>query len=355
MKLKHIRKSSQKAGLAPGTMVHVGEKKAERTKIHFFKYSAETVEENEIEKIEDVFHLMDAPGITWINIDGLHEIEAIDRIGKHFGVHALTLEDIVNTNQRPKMEAFDNYTYVVLKMMSVDKIAKEIHEEQISFILGETYLLTFQETEGDIFNGVRERIRKGLGRIRKMGSDYLLYALMDAVVDGYFLLLDFLGEQTGNIEEVMLTDADQDALLMIHGIKRELIHFRRQVWPIREFLSVMINGGSELIEESISLFLRDLYDHTIQVIDTIESFRDALSGLQDVYLSSLSNKMNEIMKVLTIIATLFIPITFLAGVYGMNFRYMPELALKWAYPLFWVVVILVVGIMVIWFKGKKWL
>ena len=285
----------------------------------------------------------------------MHEIDIIERIGQHFGIHALTLEDIVHTNQRPKMEEFDQYTYVVLKMLFINENINEIHAEQLSFILGENFLITFQEMEGDIFDGVRERIRKGKGRIRKNGADYLLYALMDAVIDGYFLVLDHIGEQTENIEEIMLADSSHDTLVMIHNLKRELIYFRRQVWPIREFLNSMINGGSELISESIHLFLRDLYDHTIQVIDTVESFRDVLTGLQDVYLSNLSNKMNEVMKVLTIIATIFIPVTFLAGVYGMNFKYMPELALKWSYPLFWVIVIVIVFLMLVWFKRKRWL
>ena len=353
--IRLIKKASQKVGLAPGTMIHVGEKKIEKTKIHFFNYNEDALEENEAERLDDIFSLKDSPDTTWINIDGLHEIETIEKIGRHFGVHALTLEDIVHTEQRAKMEEFDQYIYVVLKMLFMDKDNNEIHSEQISFVLGENFLLTFQEMTGDIFNGVRDRIRKAKGRIRKKGADYLLYALMDAVIDGYFLVLDYIGEQTEDIEEIMLTDSSHDTLLMIHNMKRELIFFRRQVWPIREFLNTLINDELLLMDPSIHVFLRDLYDHTFQVIDTIESLRDVLTGLQDVYLSGLSNKMNEVMKVLTVIATIFIPVSFLAGVYGMNFRYMPELELKWSYPLFWVLVTAIIVLMVVWFKRKKWL
>ncbi len=353
--LPFMKKTTPKVGLAPGTLVHVGEIKIETAGITLFNYTDENLLEKEVRHFEEVVPFKNSADVTWINIDGLHDVDIIEQVGKLFGIHTLTLEDIVNTNQRPKLEEFDDYLYVVLKMLFLDQDKNRINAEQVSFVLGRTFLITFQEMEGDIFNGVRDRLRKGKGRIRKKGADYLMYALMDAVIDNYFLLLDHTGEQTETIEDSMLADTSHETLVRIHDIKRELIYFRRQVWPLREFLNTMIDAEFDLIEEPTRLFLRDLHDHSIQVFDTIESLRDILMGLQDVYLSELSNKMNETMKILTIIATIFIPVTFLAGVYGMNFKYMPELEQRWAYPAFWIVVVLIIVLMMVWFKRKRWL
>jgi magnesium transporter len=353
--LPFMKKTTPKVGLAPGTLVHVGEQKIETARITLFNFNSENLLEKEIHNIEDVRPFKNNLDVTWVNVDGLHDVGIIEQVGELFGIHTLTLEDIVNTNQRPKLEEFDDYTYIVLKMLFLDQDKNRINAEQVSFVLGENFLITFQEMEGDIFDGVRERLRKCKGRIRKKGADYLMYALMDAVIDNYFLILDHTVEQTEIIEDMMLTDTSHRTLVLIHDIKRELIHFRRQVWPLREFLNNMISSEINLIEEPTRLFLRDLYDHSIQVIDTIESLRDVLMGMQDVYLSELSNKMNETMKVLTIIATIFIPVTFIAGVYGMNFKYMPELEQRWAYPAFWVTVVLIIALMMAWFKRKKWL
>lgn len=352
---KFIKRSSKKAGMAPGTLVHIGERKIEETKITLINYDQTQLEEKQLDNIEDTFHYKDTPPITWINIDGLHEVEIIEKIGQYFGIHPLTLEDIVNTGQRPKFEEFENYIFVVFKMLRIDEATHHISSEQVSLILGPHYLISFQEREGDVFNFVRERIRKGKGRIRKSGSDYLAYALVDAVVDHYFIILETLGEKIEHFEEQLSANPNPETLQGIYDLKREIIFFRKQVWPIREVLNNMKKEDSPLVQESSKVFISDVYDHTIQVVDTIESFRDILSGMMDLYLSTVSNKMNEVMKVLTIMATIFIPLTFVAGIYGMNFKYMPELEWKWSYPLLWVLLVSIFFIMFLWFKRKHWL
>jgi magnesium transporter len=350
-----IKKSSKKAGLSPGSLVHIGDKKIDQTRLTLMNYDPEQLQEKALPTVEASFAYKDTPPVTWINVDGLHEVEVIEKIGLHFGIHPLVLEDIVNTAQRPKAEEFEDYIYVVLKMLDIDPALGHIATEQVSLILGPHFLISFQEREGDVFNYVRERIRKARGRIRKSGCDYLAYALMDTVVDHYFVILEKLGEKIEQLEEELLENPTPRMLEDIHHLKREIIVFRRQVWPLREVLNSLIKGQAALIQETTHIFLRDVYDHTIQVIDTIESFRDVLSGLSDLYLSTVSNRMNEVMKVLTIIATIFIPLTFIAGIYGMNFEYMPELKWRWSYPLLWAVLIAIFISMVIWFKRKKWL
>ena len=350
-----IKETSKKSGMSPGTLVHIGEKKVDQTRISFFDYDSDVCSEKMPAAIEEVLPLKDAATTSWINIDGVHDSDIIQNIGEHFNIHALTLEDIMNTSQRPKVEEFDDYLYVVIKMLTYDESSEHIHSEQVSFVLCENYLISFQENYGDVFNSVRERIRKAKGRIRRKRADYLLYALMDAIVDNYFLILETIGDRVEDLEEEMLISSSEDALISLHNIKRELIFFRRQAWHVRDFLSILERGEDPVFEENTRLFLRDLYDHTIQVIDIIEALRDVLTGMQDLFLSNLSNKMNEVMKVLTIIATIFIPITFIAGVYGMNFKYIPELGFHWAYPAFWLVVIGIVAVMVMYFRRKKWL
>ncbi|MGD1987280.1 MAG: magnesium/cobalt transporter CorA, partial [Desulfobacterales bacterium] len=312
-------------------------------------------EEKELNRIEDSFIYRDTPLVSWINIDGLHEIELIEKIGTHFSIHPLILEDIVNTGQRPKVEDFDDYIYLVFKMLKFDEKTNHIASEQVSFILGSHYLISFQEAEGDVFNFVRERIRKGRGRIRKSGPDYLAYALIDAVVDHYFFILEKVGEKIEQIEEKVQSDPAMEILQNIHDLKREIIYFRKQVWPVREVLSALHKTESDLVQDANKVFISDVYDHTIQVIDTIESFRDIISGMMDLYLSTVSNRMNEVMKVLTIMATIFIPLTFVAGIYGMNFKFMPELEWKWSYPVLWVLLVIIFFGMIYNFKRKKWL
>jgi magnesium transporter len=351
-----IKKRSKKAGLPPGTLVHIGEKKTEKTRITIVDYDETQFEEKEAKTIEECFPFKDTPTTTWINIEGVHDVDIIQKIGEHFDLHPLLLEDIANTEQRPKMEDYGNYIFIVLKMLSHDEKANEIKAEQVSIIFGSNFLISFQEgIKGDVFNPVRERIRDGKGRIRKMKSDYLAYSLVDAIVDSYFLILEKLGEKIEDIEEELVTNPASETLRAIHHLKREMIFLRKSVWPLRELISCLERGESSLIQESTGIYLRDVYDHTIQIIDTIETFRDMLSGMLDIYLSSVSNRMNQVMKVLTIIATIFIPLTFIVGIYGMNFEYMPELKWRWGYfAVLFVMVIIGIG-MVIHFGRKKWL
>ena len=350
-----IKRSSKKAGQSPGSLVHIGEKKIEKIKISLMYYDSENLQEKQLPAIEASFPYRDRPPVSWINVDGLHEIDVIEKIGTHFGIHSLVLEDIVNTGQRTKAEEFKNYIFIVFKMLVYDETADHITAEQVSLILGPHFLLSFQEKEGDVFDFVRERVRKDRGRIRKSGSDYLAYALMDAVVDHYYAILERLSDKIELLEDQMLDNPLPCMLADIHHLKRDMIFLRKQVWPLREVLNNLIKDPSELIQETTRIFLRDVYDHTIQVIDTIESFRDVLSGLSDLYQSTVGNRMNEVMKVLTIIATIFIPLSFIAGIYGMNFEYMPELKWHWAYPALWGVLILIFSAMILWFKRKKWL
>jgi len=352
----HLRKSrSKKAGLPPGTPVYVGERKDERIRMSVLDYDEEHFDEKKLEQIEECFPYKDTSTVTWINIDGIHQIDIIEKVGRHFGLHPLIQEDIVNTEQRPKMEDFGDFIFVVLKMIYHDENEDGIKIEQVSLILGENFVISFQEREGDIFNHVRERIRKGKGRIRKMKEDYLAYSLLDAVVDNYFFILEKTGEQIEELEEKVVSEPKPETLQEIHKLKRSMIFLRRSVWPLREVISTLERGESSLIRETCRIYLRDVYDHTIQVIDSVETFRDMLSGMHDTFLSSISNRMNEIMKVLTIIATIFIPLTFIAGIYGMNFKFMPELEWRWSYFAVWVVIVVVAAVMMIFFKRKRWL
>ena len=352
---KLIKKRSKKAGLPPGTLVHIGERKAKDLKITLIDYDEVHFQEREIEKIEECFVFRDRQTVTWINVDGLHQVEILEKLGECYGFHPLMLEDILNTDQRPKMEDYGDYIYIVLKMLSQSNKNNGIMTEQISLIMGSNFVISFQETEGDIFDPIRERIRNGKGRIRKMMADYLAYSLLDSIVDNYFIIMEKLGEKIEFLEEELVTRPTTETLKTIHQLKREMIFLRRAVWPLREVVSGLERGESLLMKESTRIYLRDVYDHTIQVIDTIETFRDMVSGMLDIYLSSISNRLNAVMKVLTIIATIFMPLTFIAGIYGMNFKYMPELEWYWGYPAVWLVVVLVGVSMLIYFKKKRWL
>jgi len=352
---RFTKKRLKKIGASPGTLVHVGEKKTEKTRISLIDYDEEHLQEKVLDNIEGAFPLKDLPTVTWINIDGLHDVDVIEKTGQRFNIHPLVLEDILNTGQRPKSEEFEDFVFVVLKMLYYDKNTKELNSEQISLILGRNFLISFQEVQGDVFETVRERIRKSKTRIRKAGCDYLAYALIDAVVDHYFLILETLGENIEILEEEIIENPTRKSMQTIHDLKREMIYLRKQIWPIREVINSLVKGESSLLGEPVHLYFRDVYDHTIQIIDTIESFRDILGGMLEMYLSTISNKMNEVMKVLTIIATIFIPITFVAGIYGMNFKFMPELEWQWGYLMFWVIIAVVVGGMTTYFKKKKWI
>lgn len=358
---KLVPRVSKKAGLPPGTPVYTGKERIEKVRITAITYDEGHIEEHEMDTIEECFQYKEKPGVAWINIDGLHDVSVIERIGKCFGLHPLIMEDIMNTHQRTKMDMFDEYIFIVMKMHSYSSTEEGIRSEQISIVLGEHFLLTFQEKSGDVFDPVRSRLRNGKGRIRTCGSDYLAYALIDAIVDSYFAVLEGVGEVTESMEEDLVTAPTPETLQKIHFLKRELLFLRKSVWPLREIISNLEREESALIKESTNIYLRDLYDHTIQIIDTVETLRDIISGMLDIYLSSVSNRMNEIMKVLTIFAAIFIPLTFIAGIYGMNFDpsksplNMPELGWHYGYP-FALGIMAAVGIgLSIYFKRKKWL
>jgi magnesium transporter len=352
---ENLKDSAKTYGLPPGTLVHVGQREIGKVKISVMDYDEANIKERVLDSPEEAFPFFKSPTVTWINVDGIHNLEIIEKIGKHFGLHPLTLEDIVFTNQRAKFESFDNYIYILLKMVYLDGKKDHMQTEQVSLILGENYVLSFQEREGDVFDPVRERLRTAKGRVRKLGPDYLAYSLLDAVVDNYFVMLEHLGERVEVIEEGLVGNPSPECLKGIQTIKKDMLYLRKSVWPLREVISSFHKDESHLIKDSTVVYIRDLYDHTIQVIDTIETLRDMASGMLDIYLSSISNRMNEVMKVLTIIATIFIPLTFIAGVYGMNFHHMPELNWPFGYVFAWSIMISIALSMLVYFKRKKWL
>ncbi|MBI3591095.1 MAG: magnesium/cobalt transporter CorA [Candidatus Melainabacteria bacterium] len=350
-----IKKRSRKAGLPPGTLIHIGEKKTEKTKITLFDYDELHIDEKEVKNIEECLSFKDKPTVTWINVEGIHEVEVLEKLGNYFGIHPLALEDIVNTDQRPKIDDFENNIFIVLKMLSYNEKSREIITEQISLILGSNFVISFQEgIEGDVFNPIRDRIRANKGRIRKAGSDYLTYRLLDAVVDNYFVILEKLGEKIELLQEELIKNLTPEILHKIHDLKREMIFLRKTVWPLREVISGLQKIESSLVEDTTKIYLRDIYDHTIQVMDSIETFREMISSMIEIYLSNLNNRINSVMKVLTIIATIFMPPTFIVGIYGMNFKYMPELDWKWAYPVVLLIMLIIAVSMLIVFKKKKW-
>jgi len=350
-----LKKRSKKSGLPPGTPVYIGKEKVGKVTITIIDYDEAGFQEKEVKTIEETLSFKDKPTITWINLDGVHQLTDIEKIGTHFKIHPLVLEDIMNTGQRPKMEVFDQYIFIVLKMLRIEDEENETKTEQVSIIIAPNLVISLQESKGDVFDPIRERIRSDRGRIRKMGADYLAYALIDAIVDNYFIILEKLGEKIEDMEDELISNPSPETLQTIHSLKREMIFLRKSVWPLRELISRLERWESQLIDKSTYIYLRDLYDHTIQVIDSIETFRDMLSGMLDIYLSSVSNRMNEVMKVLTIIATIFIPLTLIAGIYGMNFRYMPELESPWAYPMVYFIMLIIGIVMLIYFRRKRWL
>ena len=333
----------------------VGEKRSAKVKLSVINYDGVNFQEKEVNNVKEAVSFRSKSSVTWLNVDGVHQPEIIEQIGKIFSIHPLVLEDIANTGQRPKMEDFDGYIFVVLRMLRFDDEKNQTKAEQISIILGPDFVISFQEQEGDVFDIIRERLRSNKGRIRKIGADYLAYSLIDAIVDNYFMILEKLGETIEDIEDKLVTDPKAETLQIIHDLKREMIFLRKSVWPLREVINRLERSESALIKKSTLVYLRDVYDHTIQVMDSVDTFRDTLSGMLDIYLSSVSNRMNEIMKVLTIIATIFIPLTFIAGVYGMNFRRMPELVQPWGYPAVLIVMLVIALIMLVYFRRKKWI
>jgi magnesium transporter len=343
----------QKTGAPPGTVIYSGETRTEHVKISLIAYNEAAFIEKEFFDLSDCLNHSTEGMVRWINVDGIHKTELIEGIGKKFDIHPLTLEDIANTNQRAKFEDYDNYVVAIMKMINYSE--NEMDAEQLTIVLMDNLVISFQEKNGDAFNFIRNRIRQGKGRVRRFGADYLAYALLDAVVDCYFSILEKFGDKIEVLEENLLENPGKEMLRQLHELKREMIYVRKAVWPMRELINNMERSETELIKPSTDIYLRDLHDHTIRVIDTVETYRDLLSGMMDIYLSSVSNKMNEVMKVLTIITTIFVPVTFIAGVYGMNFDYMPELRSPWGYAGTWAVMLSIMLSLMYYFKRKKWL
>lgn len=356
---QRFKKRSKKAGLPPGAMVHIGERLADEVRIEVIHYNEERLEKTDIKSIEECRpFLQRADAVTWIHIDGLHDIEKLEKLETVFGFHPLILEDIFNSDQRPKMEDLGEYLYIVLKMFNGrdegNGGAFKVASEQISVVFGGNYCISIAEKESAVLKPIRDRLETGIGKLRKAGADYLAYAIIDAVVDNYFIVLEKFGEEIERMEEASIKNPGPETLQAIQDFKREMIFLRRSVWPLREAIGSLARSESPLIQDATVAYLKDVYDHTIQVIDNIETLRDMLSGMLDIYLSSIGNRTNRVMKTLTVIATIFIPLTFIVGVYGMNFKYMPELEWRWGYFAVWAVILLVAGGMGIYFRKRKW-
>ncbi|MBI5250781.1 MAG: magnesium/cobalt transporter CorA [Desulfomonile tiedjei] len=349
------RRRSKKVGLPPGTLVHIGTEREEKVTVSVLDYDLNSVRESQIKDMEELRQFKESPSVTWINVNGVHDTKLVEIIGQIFEVHPLVLEDIVNTTQRPKADVSREYTFVVFKTLEYNADTGEIIPEQLSLILGANFLLTFQERPGDPFDPIRERIRSAAGLLRKSGADFLAYSIIDASVDHYFIVLESLAERIELLEEKLVADPKRELLAQIHRLKVDMIFLRRSVWPMREVISRLSSGDSAFVKESTRPYLRDVYDHTVHVVDSIETYRDIVSGMLDIYLSSASNRLNEIMKVLTIIATIFIPLTFVSGWYGMNFKDMPELTWKWGYPMVIAIALSITTIMLVFFKRNKWI
>lgn len=354
--VEKVKKRSLKTGLPPGTLVHIGVEKVGKSRIRILDYDESSVREKNKAALDECIPFRDTDSVTWIDIEGLQDVGLLDRLGNVYGLHPLILEDILNTDQRPKSDDMESYIYVVLKMLDFDPVTLEIISEQVSLVFGRNFVISIQEgLEGDLFEPLRQRIREGKGRIRKMRPDYLAYSLLDTIIDHYFLILEKFAERIEMLEEDLVSDPRPETLHQIHRMKREMIFLRKSAWPLREVIYGLEKSDSDLIHPATKIFLRDIYDHAVHIIDSIETYREMLSSMLDIYLSSVSNRMNQVMKVLTIIATIFMPLTFLAGVYGMNFRFMPELGWRWGYPLILFFMLGVGAVMLYFFKKKKWL
>lgn len=343
------------AGQPPGTLVLLGEPKQAPVTIDVMHYAEDALSEQRAATVERCSELAGRPGVTWINVNGIHDLGIIEGIGQSFGLHPLTLEDLANPYQRPRVAEFPEYISFALKMLDYDEAAERLRIEHVSLILGQSSVISFLEDEGDLFDAVRERIRTGSGRIRALRADYLAYALIDTVLDHYFMAIERIGDHIEAVDLRILSDPTPDDIQAVHRLKRESLRLRRAVWPLRDEIASLARGESALIHPETTVFLRDLYDHTIQIIEMVETFRDLLGGIHDTYLSSVSNRMNEIMKVLTIIATVFIPLTFISGVYGMNFEYMPELGWRWGYFGVWGVMLAVSAGLLWFFRRRGWM
>lgn len=348
-------RSGKPPAQAPGTLTFTGEKKVERVQIQQTVFGPESIDEATGFDLPPAEPQEVKGRVHWLDVQGLHDTDLIARIGERFGLHPLVLEDIAHPQQRPKIEDYDDHLYIVVRRLSFSVAEQRLTSEQVSLVVGPDFLLTFQERSGDGFEAVCERLRRGRGRIRTSGPGYLAYALLDAVIDHYFKVLEDLDEALEQVEYLVLDRPTEEVLQRIHLLKREMVLLRRVIWPVREVVNRLERAESPLMDRDIAPFLRDLQDHVLHLAETVDAFRDILSGLQDLYLSSISNRMNDVMKVLTIFASIFVPLTFIAGVYGMNFQHMPELAWRWSYPVFWGVILLVAVALLVFFRRRKWI
>lgn len=352
----YIGTTVKKPGLMPGSLVFTGERKVEKVSLEAFCYNQDEIRRVQVDKVEDIQALFQPGFLVWLNINGLHDPEVITQIGKQFNIDSLYLEDILNVRQRPKVEVGDDYMFYVQKMIRVNPEGDSLNIEQISMVHGKNYLVTFQETEGDIFDSVRQRLLKNTGRIRKAGIDYLAYALMDMLVDHYFVVLDSLREELESLDEDALDSSTRNDLpAIVRSCKSQLILLRRLIAPMREVIDTLVRDGDDFWDDATTPYLNDLRDHLLSVMDSIESYRENLSGVLELHLAMLSQKMNDVMRILTVIATIFIPLTFAAGIYGMNFEHMPELKWTWSYYIFWGFCAAAALSMLGLFKWKKWL
>lgn len=348
---------SEKTGMPPGSLIHVGDIHETVTTVSVIDYDKDNIVETQIESIDDILKYKDSNTVTWVTIEGLTDVDIIERIGKMFNVHQLVQEDILNTHQRPKFEEYDDYLFIVIKCLVAAKYEQfALVHEQISILTFNNFVFVFKEKKDELFHPVHKRLRTSKGRFRSLGTDFLTYTILDTVVDQHFVLIDALDEAVTTLESRLLThEPNRDVLSQIQRLSREVVYVRRFVSPVRELMSEILRSESGLIQHQTRAYLRDVSDHAIRVIEMVESYRELLTGLLDIYISSVSNKTNDVMKVLTVFATIFIPLTFLTGIYGMNFKYMPELAWKWAYPALWSIFIAIPVFLMIYFKRKKWL
>ncbi len=350
-----VKTSADTLGLQPGTLMHIGERKVDKITYHIIEYDGKDLTERDTEDVEDCFVSKDNGKKYWINITGIHDADIVRKLGEHFGIHKLAQADIMNTDVRPKIEVMDDYIFLTLKLPHFESNTSRLAIEQISLVLGKNYVLSFQEVSDDVFDRIRERLRMGNSDAKEHTSDYLAYLLVDALVDNFFVVLEKVGEETEVIEDELMDNPKADLINTIRNLKRQMILLRKTVWPLREEINMFGKTTSSLVSEDTKIYLKDVYSHTIQVMDTIESLRDVIGGMLDTYLSNVSNKMNEVMKTLTIIASIFIPLTFISGHYGMNFVNMPELQWKDGYFAVLTGMIVITALMVVWFKKKDYL
>lgn len=348
------KKRSVSRGTQPGSLILIGQKKQEKVRIRVMKYNTDDLIERECSSLEEAFSFIDDNGIAWINVDGLHDPELISGIGSRFNISPLLLEDFMNTDHRPKFEEQEDQLFIIAKLLTYNRESNRINSDQLSVILGRGYVLTLQEIVGTHFDPVRERIRRTKSRSRIIYPDYLAYALLDCMVDNYMEIIGDIGEQIEKLDEEVLTNPGKETVAKFHSYRTEMNFLRRTMKPMKEISYAFLRSDSVILRDVTREYIKDLNDHVISSIESIDSYQLIIMDQMNIYNASISNKANEIMKTLTIFASLFIPLTFVAGIYGMNFEIIPELKWQWGYLFFWIIVILLGGGLVIYFRRKKW-